>query len=453
MQPNQTLLTDELTYPFGKRWSPEIGQPFEVAKGVMPGGISHRYRWKSPHPIYVDRAEGAYKWDVEGRRYIDYKMGSASQILGHCHPEIVEALREQAGKLLLAADCHSLELEWAENICAMMPSIEQVRFNASGTEASMLAIRVARAFTGRDRILRVDAHYHGWHDHTMRGTVAGSNRQASLGVPQAIEDLTLVCAANRPAIDDAVNANPDIAAIIVEASGASFGSVPMAEDTLHAARAAADRTGALFILDEVITGFRWSPGGRQQLAGVTPDMTTLAKVATGGMPGGVLGGRRDVMAMLDPSVETRGMKPAVLHQGTFNGAPICAAAACVMLRHLADGAPQATADQIALALREGITELMREKDIAGLCYGDSSTWHLYFGDAFDGTQEVSAALLRNFDPARAAALGRALNANGVDLMSAMSGVTSAAHTMADIDETLSAFSVAFDTLKEQGHFG
>ncbi len=425
---------------------------FDAARAVMPGGINHRYRWKLPHPIYVDRAEGAYKWDIEGRCYIDYKMGSASQILGHCHPDIVAALREQAGRLLLAADCHSLEVDWAQKICDMIPSIEHVRFVASGTEASMLALRVARAFTGRDKILRVDAHYHGWHDHTMRGTVAGSNKAASLGVPQAIEDLTLVCAANRPAIDAAVDGDPDIAAIIVEASGASFGSVPMAEDVLHAAREAADRTGALFILDEVITGFRWSPGGRQQLVEVTPDMTTLAKVATGGMPGGVLGGRRDVMAMLDPAVETRGLKPAVLHQGTFNGAPICAATACVMLDHLVDGAPQAHADNIAAALREGITSLMQTKDIDGVCYGDSSTWHLYFGEEFDGTHEVPAAVLRGFNPGRAAALGRALNARGVDLMSAMSGVTSAAHTMQDVDETLSAFGAAFDVLKEDGHF-
>jgi glutamate-1-semialdehyde 2,1-aminomutase len=426
---------------------------FDAARAVMPGGISHRYRWKQPNPIYVDRARGAYKWDIEGRRYIDYKMGSASQMLGHCHPDIVDALREQAGRLVLAADCHPLEVAWAQKICGMIPSIETVRFVASGTEASMLALRVARAFTGRDRILRVDAHYHGWHDHTMRGTTAGSNRAATLGVPAAIEDLTLVCGADRAAIAAAVAANPDIAAIIVEASGASYGSVPMAEDALHAARAAADQTGALFILDEVITGFRWSPGGRQQLAAVRPDMTTLAKIATGGMPGGALGGRRDVMAMLDPAVETRGLKPAVLHQGTFNGAPICAAAACVMLDHLADGAPQAHAEQIANALRENITKLMRAKGIAGVCYGESSTWHLYFGEEFDGTREVPAAVLRGFDPARAAALGRALNARGVDPMSAMSGVTSAAHTMADVDETLSAFEAAFETLAADGYFG
>ena len=367
---------------------------FDAAREVMPGGISHRYRWKTPHPIFVERGEGAYKWDVEGRRYIDYKMGSASQILGHCHPDIVEALREQAGRLLLAADCHSQEVHWAERICAMVPSVEQVRFVGSGTEATMLAIRVARAFTGRDRILRVDAHYHGWHDHTMHGTIAGSNKVASLGVPQPIMDLTEVCAANRASIDAAVTAQPDIAAIIVEASGASFGSVPMNDDTLRAARAAADRAGALLILDEVITGFRWSPGGRQQLVGVSPDMTTMAKIATGGMPGGILGGRREVMAMLDPAVETRGLKPGVLHQGTFNAAPICAAAACVMLDHLKDGAPQAKADATADALRQGVSDLMKDKGIAGVCYGSSSTWHLYFGEEFDGINEVPAAVLR-----------------------------------------------------------
>lgn len=425
---------------------------FAAARAFMPGGISHRYRWKVPHPIYVDRAQGAYKWDVEGRRYIDYKMGSASQMLGHCHPDITAALQDQAGRLLLAADCHPLEVQWARQVCEMIPGIDSVRFVASGTEASMLAIRVARAFTGRERVLRVDAHYHGWHDYTMRGTTAGRNTPATLGVPQAVEDLTLVCGAKRESIDRAVADTPDLAAIIVEASGASFGSVPMGEDALHAARAAADRCGAIFILDEVITGFRWSPGGRQKLAGVRPDLTTLAKIATGGMPGGVLGGREDIMATLDPSVEIRGMKPAVLHQGTFNGAPIVAAAAVVMLGHLADGAPQAHADRIATMLRDGITELMKKRGISGVCYGDSSTFHLYFGDAFDGSNEVPAAVLRGFDPGRAAALNRALNANGVDLMSAMSGVTSAAHTETDAEETLSAFDTALGQLQDEGYF-
>lgn len=426
---------------------------FSLARTVMPGGISHRYRWKTPNPIYVDRAKGAYKWDIEGRRYIDFKMGSASQMLGHCHPEITAALQQQAGRLLLAADCHPLEVQWAAQVCNMIPGIERARFVASGTEASMLAIRMARAVTGRDRILRVDAHYHGWHDHVMRGTNAGSNRPASLGVPQAIEDLTLVCAANREAIDQAIAETPDLAAIIVEASGASYGAVPMSEDALHAARSAADRVGAVFILDEVITGFRWSPGGRQALAGVTPDITTLAKIATGGMPGGIVGGSEDIMAVLDPSVDTRGMKPGVLHQGTFNGAPIVAAAAVVMLDHLADGTAQAHADRVARLLREGITAIMFERGIAGVCYGDSSTFHLYFGDAFDGTQEVPATVLRGFDATRAAALGRALNARGVDLMSAMSGVTSLAHTEADVEEALAAFDGALGQLQEEGHFG
>lgn len=426
---------------------------FSQARTVMPGGISHRYRWKTPNPIYVDRAEGAHKWDIEGRRYIDFKMGSASQMLGHCHPDITAALQHQAAHLLLAADCHPLEVQWASQVCDMIPGIERARFVASGTEASMLALRVARAVTGRDRILRVDAHYHGWHDHVMRGTNAGSNKPASLGVPRAIEDLTLVCAANRAAIDQAVADTPNLAAIIVEASGASYGAVPMGEDALHAVRAAADRIGAVFVLDEVITGFRWSPGGRQALAGVTPDITTLAKIATGGMPGGIVGGREDIMAVLDPSIETHGMKPGVLHQGTFNGAPIVAAAAVVMLDHLADGAAQAHADRIAGLMREGITALMARRGIAGVCYGDSSTFHLYFGDAFDGTTEVPATVLRGFDAARAAALGRALNARGVDLMSAMSGVTSLAHSEADVEEALAAFNGAFGQIQEEGHFG
>ena len=423
---------------------------FELARETMPGGISHRYRWRLPNPLYVDRAEGAYKWDVEGNRYIDYKMGSASQMMGHCHPDIVAALREQAGQLLLAADCHSREIRWSQQICGMIPSAEQVRFVASGTEATMLAIRVARAFTGKPKILRCDGHFHGWHDLVMRGTTAGSDALPSLGVPDEIAGLTLVCAADPDAIEAAFAAHPDIAAIIVEASGANYGAVPMPEAVLPAAQQIADAHGALFILDEIITGFRWSPGGRQALADVRPDMTTLAKIATGGMPGGALAGRREVMAMLDPSVKHGGLAPAVLHQGTFNGAPIVAAAATVMLDLLRDGTAQRQADRVATAIRDGVNGLMAGHGIPGLCYGDSSTFHLYFGPHDGDAARLAPADLRGFDPALAGALKTALNRHGVDLMSAMSGVASAVHDKNDIVATLDAFDRAFWELKRDG---
>jgi len=423
---------------------------FSEARNFMPGGISHRYRWRLPNPNYISRAEGAYKWDVEGKRYIDFKMGAASQMMGHCHPAISEAIARQASTAIFAADCNPIEIDWARKITEMVPSAERVRFTASGTETTMLAIRVARAFTGRDKILRIDGHYHGWHDHVMKGAKAGTESVPSLGVPASTTALTVACAPEAAAIEAAFAANPDIAAIIVEASGANYGAVPMNEDVLHIARDKATAHGALLILDEIITGFRWAPGGRQSLCGVRPDMTALAKIVTGGLPGGALAGSAEVMAMLDPSVEKDGHTPAVLHQGTFNGAPIIAAAAVVMMDLLRDGAAQKQADSIAAAMREGLNALLQQHSITGLAYGASSTFHLYFGENDGSMAGIPASTIRSPNPALVTALSDALNARGVDLMSALSSVTSAVHTEAHVDESLSAFDGAFGELKSKG---
>ena len=419
---------------------------FQQARQSMPGGISHRYRWRLPNPIYITRALGAHKWDADGNRYIDFKMGAASQMMGHCHPEIVKALQAQAAEAIFAADCNPIEVDWSRKICDLVPSVERVRFTASGTEATMLALRIARAFTGRDKILRVDGHYHGWHDHVLKGSKPGSDVPPSLGVPAAVAALTDIC----PPDADMLNrmlATKDYAAVIVEASGANYGAVPMAQAVLGAAQSAAHRNGSLLILDEIITGFRWSPGGRQALAGTTPDLTTMAKIVTGGMPGGAVGGTADVMAMLDPSVTTRGHTPAVLHQGTFNGAPIVAATGSVMMDLLADGSAQAHADRIAADIRSGVNELFSNHGIEGLCYGESSTFHLWFGP-HEGTMDgIPAATIRGPAPKLVAGLQDALNRNGVDLMSAMSAVTSAAHSDDDVTDTLNAFDRALEEIK------
>ena len=132
------------------------------ARAVMPGGVSHNMRFRDPHPVYFARAEGAYKWDADGRRYIDYKMGSASQMLGHCPPKVVAAVQRQMALTPFTGDCHELEVEWAEAVCALYPAADQIRFVGSGTEATMLAIRLGRAHSGRDKVLRIDGHYHGW---------------------------------------------------------------------------------------------------------------------------------------------------------------------------------------------------------------------------------------------------------------------------------------------------
>ncbi|MDA7966431.1 aminotransferase class III-fold pyridoxal phosphate-dependent enzyme, partial [Ruegeria sp.] len=151
------------------------------ARAALPGGVSHELRYRDPHPLFIDRAKGAEKWDIEGRRYIDFKMGSASQMLGHCHPVIVEAVQKQAERSIFSADCHTAEIEWAEWVNRLYPSADRTRFTASGTEATMLALRLGRAWSGKDRVLRVDGHFHGWHDHALKGAKPGSDVAPSLG--------------------------------------------------------------------------------------------------------------------------------------------------------------------------------------------------------------------------------------------------------------------------------
>ena len=423
---------------------------FDRAEQVMPGGVSHAFRYRQPHPFYVTRAEGAYKWDAEGRRYIDYKMGSASQMLGHCPPKVVEAVRRQMGEAIFTADCHELEVAWAEAICALYPAADMIRFVGSGTEATMLAIRVARAHSGRDKVLRIDGHYHGWHDHVMKGARPGIEGSPSLAVPEAISALMEVAPADLAVVEAAL-ADPEIGAIIVEASGANYGAVPLPEGFLPGLREICDRLGRVLIFDEVITGFRWSPGGRQARDGVVPDLFTMAKVLTGGLPGGGLAGRREIMALLDPRQSKGGLSPPVLHQGTFNGCQIVAAGALAALEDLSTGAPQAHADRLAAAIRDGIGEIIDRRGIQGACYGESSTFHLYFGACENrSVAGLTPAQIRGTDKKIIGALRDELAARGIDLMSAMSGVTSWAHSDADVAETLEAFDGALAELMDRG---
>ena len=417
------------------------------ARAALPGGVSHELRYRTPHPIFIERAAGAEKWDVEGRRYIDFKMGSASQMLGHSHPDIVEALQRATTTAIFSADCHLGEIEWAEWVNQLLPCAERTRFCASGSEATMLAIRLGRAFSGKPGVLRIDGHYHGWHDHALKGAKPGSDRAISLGVPAAISDLITICAANPQAMEGALQ-DHQIGTVIIEASGANYGSVPLATDTLQALHDVARKAGVVLIFDEIITGFRWSPGGRQARDGIVPDLTTLAKIVTGGLPGGAVCGKAEIMELMNNAETRDGLSPPVSHKGTFNASPLVAAAANAAMKHLSTGAPQRQADAMAALLRMGISTLMARLGIAGTVYGDSSTCHMYFGEA--SMKGLTPAQIRTVQPDLVNGLRGGLLERGVDLMSHTSCVTSAAHTPALIDEALGAFESTFAALIKDG---
>lgn len=419
----------------------------QLARAALPGGVSHELRYRDPHPIFIDRAKGAEKWDVEGRRYIDFKMGSASQMLGHCHPAIVDAVQKQAERSIFSADCHQAEILWAEWVNRLFPSAERTRFTASGTEATMLAIRLGRAWSGKDRVLRVDGHFHGWHDHALKGARPGSDKPPSLGVPQAVNDLIDVCAADPQAMESALQ-DDRTGTVIIEASGANYGSIPLATNTLQAMHDVARGAGVVLIFDEIITGFRWSPGGRQARDGIVPDLTTLAKVVTGGLPGGAVCGRADIMELMSNAKTCEGLSPPVSHKGTFNGAPLVAAAACAAMPLLATGEAQAHADAMARRMRAGMNAALSDLGAAGLAYGDASVFHVHFGH--DSLEGLTPAAIRGLSKSQVSAYRNGMLARGVDVMPYTSGVTSSAHDATLIDEALAAFRGAVSDMIRDG---
>ena len=427
---------------------------FETAQGIMAGGVSHEARYAEPYPKYVKRAKGSRKWEVDGTEYIDYAMGSASLLLGHAHPDVVAAMVAQAAEGSFFADCHPLEIAWAAQVQALVPSAERVRFVGSGTEATMLAIRIGRANSGKSKILRFEGHYHGWHDYALVGMKAPFDEVPSLGMLPEAAEATVVVPPDADRVEAALKQDPDIGTIICEVSGANYGCVPLPDGLLPALRALADQYGATLIFDEVITGFRWSPGGRQARDGVIPDLTTMAKILTGGMPGGAVGGKAEIMRLLDPGETVAAGKLGVVHKGTFNGNPLVAAAGVAALDIVGTGAPQAQADRMAERLRDGARKIMTEHQIDGAVYGESSTFHMFFGKDVRGSMAGrSAEEIRGVDPAVVQTLRSGLRQRGVDLMSHMSGVTSAAHDEEDIDQTLGAFEDTLQGMIKQGLVG
>jgi glutamate-1-semialdehyde 2,1-aminomutase len=424
------------------------------ARELAPAGVHHNLRAAAPFPLFFMRGAGPYKWDADGNRYLCYAMGQGSQLLGYSHPTVVEAVERHA-TFGIPGGSHELEVEWARIVGELIPSAERTRFLASGTEATLLALRLARAHTGRSTVVRVEGHYNGWHDYGLIGYRAPFDQPASAGIPDAVLATvrTIPSTLSAAAIDE-VFAAGDVAAVILEPSGASWGTVPMETEFLAALRAATSRHGTVLIFDEVITAFRWSPGGIQALTGITPDLTSMGKILTGGLPGGGVAGHAEIMDLLEPD------KPVsdgyVLHHGTFNGHPLPAAAGIATLNGAASGAAQASADAHAGALRAGLSALIEEQGIAGFAYGASSVFHIYLQSpdapvlAGVTPEDVTTEMYLGMPRPLIAALHRELRRRGVDLFSYNGGMASSAHGESQLDEALTAFDGALRALVASG---
>jgi len=408
--------------------------------------VTHDVRLAEPFPLAVARAEGARKWDLDGHELVCYVMGHGALLLGHGHPDVVAAIREQASRSLHPGACHELECEWADLVIRLIPSAERVRFTSSGTEASLLALRVARAATGRDKVVKLAGHFHGWHDQMAIGSDPPFDQADTAGLPTTMADTTRVVPADAEALADVLSAR-DVAAVILEPTGAAWGTVPFADGFLAAIRKLADESATLLVFDEVVSGFRWAPGGVQELTGVLPDLTVLGKILAGGMPGGAVCGRADLVDLLSgPAAGQR----RVAHPGTHNAHPLSAAAGIATLRHASAGQPQAHADRLAAVLREELTAVFWRRGVAGMAFGESSTFHLMF-DYAEIPHALDAATLKvSVPPARLfAALHCAMLTEGVHLFHG-SGFLSSAHGDREVELTIRAFAFALEQLQAEG---
>jgi glutamate-1-semialdehyde 2,1-aminomutase len=441
--------------------TPGSAKAAKEAADRFPSGVTHDSRYLEPYGLYVDRAQGSHKWDVDGHQYVDYFGGHGALILGHNHPKVVEAVHRQVDKGNHFGASHKLEVRWAELIQKLIPCAERVRFTASGTEATLMGLRLARAYTGRNKLLRFKQHFHGWHDHMASGVSSHFDGTPTTGVVVGVTDNVLLAQAN----DEAgtrmiVEANPDIAAVILEPTGASFGRVPVKPSFLAFLRQITKEKGIVLIFDEVVTGFRVSPGGAQAHYKITPDLTSLAKILAGGMPGGAIVGKKEIMDYLDFAVtKARGVEK-VYHPGTFNGNPMAAASGIATLEIIDSTDACAKANDYGARWRKAMNEVIALEGVPWAAYGAFSGCHIFTNPAkksispktFDAEAMPDTELKGQWSPTIVHKLRLGMIVNGVDFNSSPGGICSCMHSDADLNKTAEALRSTLKLLKDEGEF-
>jgi len=415
---------------------------FSRAKAVIPGGVSspvRAFKAVGGTPLFVARAEGARFWDEDGRSFVDYVGSWGPMILGHAHPAVLGAIREAAARgTSYGAPC-ALEVELAERVVRHVPSVEKVRFVSSGTEATMSALRVARGFTGRRKILKFDGGYHGHADSLLVAAgsgVATLGIPGSPGVPEGTVADTLVAPFNDVAAVEAVVAahGSDLAAVIVEPVCGNMGTVAPKAGYLEALREISHRSGTVLIFDEVMTGFRLALGGAQQLYGIRPDLTCLGKILGGGLPAAAYGGRADIMATVAP-------EGPVYQAGTLSGNPLAMAAGAALLDLLAQPGTYDTLEARSARLEEGLGRAARDAGATVTINRVGSMITVFFcpGPVTD------YATAKASDTKRFGRFFHAMLERGVYLPPAQfeAAFVSLAHGEAEIDATVAAASEAF----------
>ncbi len=416
---------------------------FVHARQHIPGGVNspvRAFKGVGGDPVFIERAEGAYIHDSDGKGYIDYVGSWGPMILGHAQPDVIETVRETALRGLSFGAPTELENRMADKVCELVPSIEMVRMVSSGTEATMSAIRLARGFTGRDKIVKFEGCYHGHSDSLLVKAGSGAltfGEPSSPGVPASLAEHTLTLDYNDA---DQVRSLFDrigdtIACIIVEPVAGNMNCIPPAPGFLEALREVCDKHGCVLIFDEVMTGFRVALGGAQSVYGVTPDMTTLGKVIGGGMPVGAFGGRRDIMEKLAP------LGP-VYQAGTLSGNPIAMAAGLKTLELISAPGFFDALGAKTKTLADGLRAAGLREEVPVTTNQVGGMFGLFFSDA---EQVSNFAQATACDQERFKRFFHLMLDHGIYLAPSAfeAGFVSAAHSDADIDTTLTAAAEAF----------
>jgi glutamate-1-semialdehyde 2,1-aminomutase len=410
---------------------------FAEALNYIPGGVNspvRAFRAVGGHPFFVNRAQGAHIWDVDGNEIIDYIGTWGPAILGHAHPKIIAAVKAAADHGTSFGIPNPLEVTMAKRICELMPSVQKVRMTSSGTEACMSAIRLARGFTRRDKIIKFDGCYHGHADSLLVNAGSGAltfGHPSSAGVPADFAKLTLVLPFNDvDAVKTVFAANPhEIAAIIVEPVPGNAGLYLPKPGYLEFLRKVTQANGALLIFDEVMTGFRLAPGGAQQRFGITPDLTCLGKIIGGGLPVGAFGGRADIMDWLAP------LGP-VYQAGTLSGNPLAMAAGIANLEELQAPGVYGRLEETSAALEAGMKQAAKSAGVPVQFNVCGSMFCAYF----TGEPVHSLADAMKSDRERFKKFFHGMLDAGVYFAPSQfeAGFISAAHAPADIERTITA---------------
>ncbi len=440
------LTGDQLAKEYVKAHSGSQKLHDRAVKYFAANGATHYGRILEPFRPYITHAKGSRKWDVDGREYIDYVMGHGALILGHCHPLIVEAVKKQMAKGVHFGENHELEVELAELIAGMMPMAERVAFFSCGQEANMMAIRLSRVFTGRRKVLRLQENFHGWADELGHEGSAG-----------ALADEVTIIPSNDLNRLEAELSKGEYAVLLTEGGGAYMnGRVPIDLEFVRALPDLTRKYDTVWVLDEVVTGFRDAPGGWQSVVGVTPDLTTLGKCVGGGLPIGALVGRADMMEAFNPTVPH---ERRVVHSGTWNANPLMCSAGIAACKLYQDGEPQRKARERADYFRKEGNKVLKERGIRGRLYSRTIV-HLYFGpldfDPSDDTLPPTRDIGKIVDPKTLPIQSRLclhLLQRGIAAFDRGFFVFSAAHSREDIDQTVQALADSLDVMVAEGTLG